>query len=134
MSTIGVSLYDQMKEILDEINVDVHDCAEKAAVKAGKETAKILRSSSPTKSGDYKSGWTSKKTESASVLNGATVVVYNKKMPGLTQLLENGHVTRNKRGEWGRTPAHVHIRPAADQGAEIFVDEAQKLIDRKLGG
>ena len=128
-----VNLYDQMAEILDEIKEDVHDCAEKATEKAGKETAKILRSSSPTKSGAYKKGWTSMKTNEANVRYGATVVVYNKKMPGLTQLLERGHATVNKRGVWGRTPAYVHIKPAADQGADIFVEEATRLIESKLG-
>ena len=130
---VSVSLYDQMSEILDEITVDVHDCAEKAAKKGATRARKHLKANSPTKSGEYKRGWSVTQTDK-DALYGATFVVYNKKMPGLTHLLENGHVTRNKKGEYGRTPAHPHIVQAAEEGAKVFEEEAKKLIEQKLNG
>ena len=130
---VSVSLYDQMKEILDDIPQDVHDCAEKAARKAATRARKHLKANSPTKTGEYASGWGYTKIKDDGLF-ASTIVVYNKKMPGLTHLLENGHVIRNKRGEYGRAPGHPHIVQAAEEGAVVFEEEAKKLIEQKLKG
>lgn len=130
---IVVNLYEQMSEILDEIKEDVHDCAERAADKAGKETVNKVKALSPSKSGEYKRGWTRKKLKATSDY-GATVIVYNKTMPGLTHLLNNGHVLRNKYGEFGRVSGDGHIGTAASYGTIVFVEEMNKELDKKLGG
>ena len=57
-----------------------------------------------------------------------TTVVYNKKMPGLTHLLENGHVIRNKKGTYGRVAARKHIAPVAAWAEGDLVQR----IERKL--
>jgi hypothetical protein len=51
-------------------------------------------------------------------------VVYNRTMPGLTHLLENGHVIRNKKGDYGRTSGKKHIKPVE----EWAVDELPRRI------
>lgn len=130
---VSVNLYDAMSEILDEVKEDVHEEAAKAAKKAAETTRDHLKANSPTKSGKYKKGWTVKKLDDGD-LGAATYVVYNKSMPGLTHLLENGHAVVNKYGEYGRTNGKPHIVDAAKIGAEEFVEEATRLIEEKLNG
>ena len=112
----------QMKEILEECSEDVQEASRKGMKKASSDTAKKLRSSSPRKTGEYAGGWTSKR------LDADTYVTYNSKMPGLTHLLENGHVIRNKKGDFGRVSGRKHIAPAAEEGAELFM----QLVEREL--
>lgn len=116
------SVASQMEKILDEYSEDVKQASRKGTKKAAADTAKTLRSTSPSETGDYASGWTSK------ALDDDTFVTYNRKMPGLAHLLENGHVIRNKKGEFGRAPAHKHIAPAAEQGEQELVE----IIERAL--
>ena len=125
----AINFYDQMKDILDEVQEGVEEAAQKSVKKAATETRKILKATSPrNRRGKYAGGWATK-TINDGVLK-PTIVVYNKKLPGLTQLLEKGHVIRNKKGEYGRAPAHPHIKPAENQGGEIFVDAAMKELEK----
>ena len=112
----------QLNKILDDYSDEVKDVARKDAKESAREAAKDLRSSSPKKTGDYASGWGSKE------LDADTTVVYNKKMPGLTHLLENGHVIRNKKGTYGRVAARKHIAPVAAWAEGDLVQR----IERKL--
>lgn len=127
---VSVNLYDAMSEIFDEITEDVHEEAAKAAKKAAETARDYLKENSPTKSGKYKKGWAVKKLDDN--LKATTYVVYNKSLPGLTHLLENGHTVVNKYGEYGRTNGKPHIVDAAKIGAEEFVEEATRLIEEKL--
>lgn len=102
----------QLDIILSEFKKEVRADASKAFEQIGSQTAAKLRATSPKKSGEYAKGWR-KKTQGG-VMGSKTVVVYNSKKPQLTHLLENGHVTRNKKGTYGRTPAHVHIKPVEE--------------------
>lgn len=112
----------QLDEILNECAENVQEIAQKGMKRASSDTAKKLRSSSPRKTGEYSSGWTSKR------LDADTYVTYNSKMPGLTHLLEDGHVIRNKKGEYGRVSGRKHIAPAAEEGAELYM----QLVEREL--
>ena len=99
------SITAQMKEILDAFNGKVNDALEKAADTVADESVSKLQNTSPRRSGAYASGWAVKK-ESAK-----EVIVHNSDHYQLTHLLENGHVIRNKKGTYGRAPAHKHIKP-----------------------
>lgn len=122
------SLYDQMKAILDEVQEVSDDAKKKSAKKAATETRKILKATSPrARRGKYAAGWAIKDMSDGIL---TTFVVYNKKLPGFTQLLEKGHVIRNKKGEWGRAPAHKHIAPAEDQGGDIMLETAMEELDK----
>lgn len=114
----------QLTRILDEYGDEVKQVARKNAQKAGREAAKDLRNSSPKKTGDYASGWTSKQVDAD------TVTVYNRKAPGLTHLLEKGHVIRNKKGTYGRTPAHPHIAPVEQKQIQQFIDNVERDLQR----
>ena len=111
MSNTG-SVTAQMKALLDEVNKDVERSAKTNIQTVAKESAQKLKSSSPKKTGEYAQGWGVKR------MGEMDVVTYNKTMPGLTHLLENGHVIRNKKGTFGRAPAHKHIKPVEEWAIE----------------
>lgn len=121
--TIGFSA--QMDDILGDLLEDLDEVIEESIDKASKVCREDLKHNSPEKTGEYKTGWKVKKGKKASV-------VYNGKSPGLTHLLENGHVTRNKYGEYGRTPAKPHMKQAAEKGIDTYVEEVEKELDKKM--
>jgi len=112
----------QMKQILDEFSDKVNDVLNKSANDTADECVDKLQNTSPQKSGDYARGWAVKK-------NGdGDVVVHNATNYQLTHLLENGHVIRNKKGTYGRAPAHKHIKPVETWGNKEF----QRKIEEGL--
>ena len=110
----------QLNRILEEYSDEVKDVVRKDTGASARETARTLKGSSPKKTGDYASGWSSKQ------IDDTTAVTYNRKMPGLTHLLEKGHVVRNKKGYFGRAAARPHIAPAADKGETDFIQRVER--------
>ena len=108
----------QMSEILDAFDEKVNDVLEKSADTVSRDSVEKLRNTSPRKSGAYASGWTATKESKKEI------VVHNATHYQLTHLLENGHVIRNKKGTYGRAPAHKHIRPVETWANREF----QRLI------
>lgn len=103
------SLTVQLDRIFDEYSKEVVDAANNSINKISKEAVQKLRNSSPKKTGSYSRGWGTK-TEGG--IGGIrTVIVHNRTDYQLTHLLEKGHVVRNKKGTYGRAPAHPHIKP-----------------------
>lgn len=113
-----VSISKELNKILEQYGRKADEAVEKAAKRAGRDTAKTLRNTSPKRTGEYASSWTTKVTRSSGKLIGVTV--YNKEHYQLTHLLENGHVTKNKKGEYGRTKPIKHIQPAEQEGIQNF--------------
>lgn len=105
---MGSSVAVQMQQLFDEINKDVEESMKRNINAVAKEAAQKLRNTAPKRTGDYASGWGSKK------LGEMDVVVYNRKAPGLTHLLENGHIIRNKKGSFGRVSGKKHIKPVEE--------------------
>lgn len=112
----------QMKELLDEINQEIQESAENEIKAVAKESVQKLRNTSPTKSGSYAKGWTTKQDGKMGV------IVHNKTDYQLTHLLENGHVIKNKKGTYGRAPAHKHIKPVEDWA----IDELPRRIMKDI--
>lgn len=115
-----ISLEVQLAEIMEEESLKVHRAAEAAAKEAAELTVRELKANSPKKArrgGKYARGWTMKKQMDGTLVS---YVVYNGKSPGLTHVLENGHVTRNQYGSYGRVRAIKHIGPAAEAGIQRF--------------
>lgn len=104
----------QMKQILDEFTDKVNEVLEESADSTAEEAVDKLRSTSPSKSGDYASGWRVKKFH-----NGG-VVVHNATNWQLTWLLENGHRIVNKKGEFGRVNGIKHIKPVENWANREF--------------
>lgn len=102
----------QMKEVLDEINHDVKESAKRNIDRTAKESVQKLRNTSPKKTGSYARGWATKKE------GDMDVIVHNRTDYQLTHLLENGHVIRNKKGDYGRTSGTKHIAPVEEWASD----------------
>lgn len=122
MPDIAKELEDILKDYIDEVG----EKSDKVLKTAASDTAKDLRSTSPKRTGRYASSWTVK-TENG-VGGTKTYIVHNKKYYRLTHLLENGHVIRNKKGQYGRAPAHPHIKAAEDRAASKIVAEMESEL------
>ena len=115
----------QMDEILDHVKNTVDEDIEKSSDAAAKVARSNLKENSPKDKGDYAKGWRIKKDKKAK-----TTIVHNSKYPGLTHLLENGHIVKNAKGIVGRAAGVKHIEPAAEEGAAEFVESAEKGLNR----
>ena len=118
----GFNLQVEISQILDAYDERVKRAVEEAAEEAANLTANMLKETSPARTrgkgkGKYKRGWKVKRLEQGLV---KSYVVYNGAAPGLTQLLEYGHVSRNQYGSWGRVRAIPHIGDAAEAGIQRF--------------
>lgn len=102
----------QMRKILDAYEDRVKNVYEASVSRVSREAVQRLRNTSPKKSGSYARGWSLKKVKSRA--NVTDVIVHNRTDYQLTHLLENGHVIRNKKGEYGRTRPIKHIAPVAE--------------------
>lgn len=113
----------QLRTLLDSYDAEVQKVVDDTAKQIVKEGVNKLKSSSPKKTGEYAGGWKSRK-------EGNGYVIFNGKKPGLTHLLEHGHITRNQYGTWKRTPAHPHIK-----AVETWVNnEFTNQVEKKIGG
>ena len=113
------SVVAQMKEILEEVDESVKQSVAKNAKDCSKGSANALKNTSPRDSGEYASGWTTKR------LGEADYIVYNKE-GWKTHILENGHAIVNKKGTYGRVPGIKHIKPVEDEFVEKFVNDCMR--------
>lgn len=119
---MSTSLTVQMQKILDEYVKEVNDAAKEAVESVTKESVKMLKATSPKGPEGYARGWSVKKIDSK------FAVVHNAKMPGLTHLLENGHVIKNQFGTYGRARAIPHIKPVETWANAEFENRIMKEL------
>ena len=112
----------QMKDVLEECSKEIKEASQKGTKETAKETAQKLKNTSRKKTGEYASGWTSKR------LDADAYVTYNSKMPGLTHLLENGHRIVNKKGEYGRVNGDKKIAAAAEEGEALLLEKIERNL------
>lgn len=128
----GVSPDNLAKEFM-AILEDFRDATEDQVAYALQETAEDcaneLKNAHPSGSGkysswnDYNKGWG--RTKIKIQKHGKySISVHNKKSPGLTHLLENGHALRGG----GRTRAFPHIAPVNDQAEHKLLENIKKAI------
>lgn len=119
------SLLKQLNDVLEDYIDEVDDLSNTEMKKAAQDTAKDLRSTSPKRTGRYAAAWAVK----SEPLGGGAIgyTVYNKR-GSLTHLLENGHVIRNKKGDYGRAPAHPHIKPAEDRAVQKLITDLESKL------
>ena len=115
-------LSDEIMDALEEYKEMTDEVVQTAVDTVSKETKKIVQAGSPIKTGGYQKGWAVKKTSAKA--GQVSITVYNRKKPGLTHLLEKGHV---KRGG-GRVAGQPHIAPAE----QYAVSELENKIKRGL--
>ena len=95
--------------------------------KTANETRKVLRSTSPKRTGKYGRGW-EYELKVNSRLGGGSITLYDAR-PGLTHLLEKGHVTRNGLDRsYPATPAHPNIAAAQEQAEKQFLENLQTVL------
>lgn len=129
MASISIdSLADEISSLMEEYATDVNSDMKAEAKKIAKETVKELKQTSPegkgSKKGHYKDGWASKVVEEKT--SSLDIVIYNKKKPGLTHLLEKGHA---KRGG-GRVEGKPHIGPAEQNAIKDYEKGLKARLSR----
>lgn len=122
MQTIDTQLESILNEYVEEVNELSNDLMKKNA----EETCQDLKNTSPKRTGAYARDW-AVKTERGGA-GSKIFIVHNKKHYQLTHLLENGHIIRNKKGEFGRAPAHPHIKKARDKAEQKLIAELEKKL------
>lgn len=110
---------------LDKYDRSVTEVVKKAVRKTATDTRKLLRQTSPNRSGEYADGWSvTTRSETASKISISVNNRGNHK--GLTHLLEFGHASRNG----SRVEAQPHILPAQEEAAK----ELQELTEQCIKG
>lgn len=110
---------------LADYAVGVTESVKEATKRVTKAGVKALRAEARQKfkgTGEYAKGWTSTFETGKHSAQG---VIYNKDVPGLPHLLENGHA---KRGG-GRTAGVPHIEPVEEMIAQQFTEEVERLLE-----
>jgi hypothetical protein len=127
----SIDASDLVKEVMNELKtyekLSVTEL-EKIAKKVAQEGRKKLIEASPrgtgSRKGHYADGWTVSAVKTGT--DKFEFVVHNKKKPGLTHLLENGHVLR----QGGRAEAIVHIQPVEEWCNEEFERRVKERLER----
>jgi len=117
-------LAESIEKILQEYQDDVIKDTRKLAKDFAKKGAKAVKDSARSTfggTGKYANGWTST-YESGRVSSQG--IIYNKDVPGLPHLLENGHA---KRGG-GRVHGKAHIAPVEEKISEEFYKAVKEAI------
>lgn len=121
------NLADAVLEALEDFNDITERELEEIAREVAKEGAKKLKATSPkgagSRKGHYADGWSVKYERKG---NGKFYfIVYNRKKPGLTHLLEKGH----QLWQGGRAQAIPHIKPVEEWCNEEF----ERRVKERLG-
>lgn len=118
----------EIKSILNEYSKDIQDEIAEEAERVGKDGAKELRHTSPTRSGRYngryKKSWTTKVEKGFSEV---IVTIYNKNTYQLTHLLEHPHLLRNGQ----KSTPKVHIYPVEQKAIKEFEFNVEQIIGGK---
>lgn len=114
----------QVMDALYEYAETTDEVVREAVTSVAKETKEIAQSGAPVRTGEYKRGFSVKKTTETG--GKLVLTVHNRRKPSLTHLLEKGHA---KRGG-GRVAGKPHIAPAE----EFAISELEERIRRGLGG
>lgn len=120
---------DQLQHEIDQILAayadstykDVKDLTRVFAKKGAKAVKSEAQSHGWGEHTGYASGWTSQFEEKRYSAQG---VIYNKTVPGLPHLLENGHALRNG----GRSKGIPHIAPVSEKLSEEFHRAMEELF------
>lgn len=111
-----------VKDVLNETKELTDNALVAAADKTAKETIAKIKGKSPTKTGKYAKGWTSKvTTQNARGRYGRTV--YNRPRYRLAHLLQNGH--------GGPRPARAHPHIPTDEETEALFEKNLESEIRK---
>lgn len=117
-----VDIEKEIGKVLNEYHENIVDGMNKVSGKVARKGAKVLRATSPRRTGGYAAGWRVTKESNALI---DTNIVHNAKKPGLPHLLERGHA--NKYG--GRTAGKVHIKPVEQEMIQEYEEGVVKVAE-----
>lgn len=123
---------------LETVKVASAAALESAVDKTAKEVVKETKEKAPKRTGVYAKSWTSGKTGEGTGAHRVGVYgreVYQKKKPGLTHLLQDGHEIKGAarfRKNKDRTDAFKHIPPEAEV-EKAFEDNLLAEINKEMG-
>lgn len=110
-------VFDQYRENVQENLGDIVKDLSKKGAKEVKSRARSMFGGS----GQYASGWTTRFETGRFSAQG---IIYNRTVPGLPHLLENGHANRGG----GRTPGRAHIAPVEEELAKQLENEVKSKL------
>lgn len=117
----------QMKQLMDGVSEKIEKAVDEALKEPPKLTKKLIMKNAPRLSGSYRRGWKIKRHRKVK-----SAVVYNDTDPGLAHLLEFGHIAKNQRGVYGRVNGIKHIKPAEEEGVDLFIQTINEALDEIL--
>lgn len=114
----------QMERLLEGYSKEVSEAVEKAASGVASASVNKLKKHSPKGHGTkhYADGWKKKR------VSKTEFTVYNATKPGLTHLLNDGHVVKNQKGTYGRVKGDGHIDEVARWAESEFVKRTEKKL------
>lgn len=112
----GNDLADEIMKCLQKYTEEVVEALEKTEKELADEAVRMLKQTSPKKSGKYARSWTQTK-------RGTKRIVHNRRYQ-LTHLLEKGHAKRNG----GRVAARVHIAPVEQRISKEAVERFKRVL------
>ena len=116
----------QLGDILFQYQKEVNAETDKAFESVANQCAQKLKDTSPRRTGKYARSWTVDSVYRREHIS--TYWVHNKNYYRLTHLLENGHVIRNAKGEYGRTKPIKHIEPVQDWAEAELPQEIKRRL------
>lgn len=117
----------EVSKLLDQYQTNLYTQLEPTLKMTANEARKELRHRSPSDNGYYKGGW-QYKVEMSSRMGGGTMIIYNQR-PGLTHLLEKGHLVSNGTGRVvGKAEAKEHIAFVNDWAQKRAIENIRKVI------
>lgn len=109
-------LEDEISKVLNDYADDVEKNIKKIQAKVANKGAAALRNKSKDTfdgTGTYAKGWTT--TVKKAGKHYSSNIIYNKKQPGLTHLLEHGHVLKAGGRTLGYVKGREHIAPVEEE-------------------
>lgn len=115
---LTVQLDRALSEFCEEENEKLQKCMKTAAQHCKAD----LKNTTPRSSASGKhlaDGWRIKKSEKR---GSCSYIIYNATKPGLTHLLENGHMVRNQFGSYGRKSGTGFMKEAEAKANDELID------------
>lgn len=129
--SVDIEDFGNLEGWLREYPKEVYQVAEKSGRKAGRQTRKMLLSTSPVRGGGYAKGWSVR--NKSTLAGGVEYVIHNKAKPHLVHLLEDGHeMFINGVYTGKRVPAKPHFENAKEKAGDLFeqyIDEGLRELD-----
>lgn len=121
---------EQLAKVFEEYTDELGDKLHEEFTEIGEETSQELKDYSKATfhhkaKKHYANGWTYK--VSGQKLD-SMVKIYNKTKPGLTHLLENGHMILIRGKNYGRSKVFKHIEPAEKKATQELLERLKNDI------